>query len=1458
MQALYLRTIYLWLAGLACLLTTANGTAAGAATTQWQDVSGEVGVTLSRPYYDYRTRRFYARVSLSNLTQDAIPGPLRLAIRNPVNGWAPVNSDGTSDAGEPYFLIVSDGNAMPVGGASQVTVIFAGGRGGLSYEAIPQRLATAAPDSDGDGVPDAADQCPGTPAGNTVNADGCADSQLDSDGDGVNDALDRCPDTPGGSVVDAEGCAAAQRDSDGDGINDALDQCPGTPAGETVDARGCGDSQKDADGDGVSDAADLCPDTPAGAAVDGSGCATSQKDSDGDGINDAIDQCPGTPVGESVDATGCAASQKDGDGDGVNDALDQCPDTPAGEVVDSQGCADSQRDADGDGVNDAVDQCPNTPGGEAVDAQGCAPSQRDGDGDGVSDAVDQCPNTPPGTQVDPNGCPVSTGDDDGDGVANVDDRCPDTPAGVPVDAQGCAPQQLDGDGDGVSDALDQCPSTSAGLTVDEAGCPIPPPMPTVVIETPESLTTLGSSPVTVRGTVSNAEATLTVNGEPIVNDNGRFETAVALEEGLNNIIVRAVDALGQEAIATVTVSLDKTPPYVTIASPVDGTTVYQDRIAVTGLVNDIVRGTVAAEDAVVRVNGTLAQVSNRSYLAENITLKEGDNLIEVEASDAVGNVGRATAHVTYTPQVIRKIEMVSGQAQSARIYQPVGQPLKVRLTENGQPVTGKPVVFRVIQGDGGVSVPGDAVTRDGVVVETDQNGEAEASLTLGSRAGVGMHRVRARAVGFDGEVVFHATATYGEGNKLGVIAGNNQRGAIWQPLPSPLVVAVTDAGANLIPGAMVEFKVTAGSGKFDNGTQTYRTTTDKDGRASARFILGPEEGLDAQQVTATLVGTQATAGFSASAFAPGDPGQTSITGVVLDNQDNPLPGVTVYVDGTTRQAVTDAEGLFRIDNVPVGPVHLIADGSTTTVPGEWPSLSYNLVTVAGVENPLSSPIYLVELDVDRAVYVGLEDKEITIPEVPGFKLKVKAGSVTFPNGKKEGYLSVTPVNANKVPMPPPNGMQPQFIVTIQPHGARFDPPAELTLPNVDGHKPGAEVEMYSYDHDLEEFVTIGLGTVSRDGSVIVSNEGVGVIKAGWHCGSQPGGSGCCGGGGGGGGCPVCQKSKSGDCSNGDCEPDDAQDPGTCKKCSGGSAVPDDSEKPQGKDAKCKKCEGGSEVADKSKNGSKCSDDPNQACYTCKDGSCGNHCQGAEVTSKISKSTSKEWDSLKALIDKAFKTIPWARASISGSFEGSLEVGTECCQKCTSETSSPLPYEKLTGSGKLEGKVEVIIPGTGAIGDEEVWIGYFPFSDYYLVASWKFGVFIDGTISAGAGITYKNTHCPDDDNCFSGTLTAGGQLAGGLTGQASAGIEERDSDGKVTDSVGLGGKIEGRAVTGYSVTATKVFSGATCGEDKCEVGWDGVKLEAEIAYDINLPPLPSYSYSFQVSVTVVDAGKRPCF
>lgn len=89
----------------------------------------------------------------------------------------------------------------------------------------------AAPDSDGDGVPNRRDECPNTPRGAQVDSKGCP---LDADGDGVFDGLDKCPGTPAGVKVNADGCPL---DSDGDGIPDHLDKCPTVPAPGTAD--GC-------------------------------------------------------------------------------------------------------------------------------------------------------------------------------------------------------------------------------------------------------------------------------------------------------------------------------------------------------------------------------------------------------------------------------------------------------------------------------------------------------------------------------------------------------------------------------------------------------------------------------------------------------------------------------------------------------------------------------------------------------------------------------------------------------------------------------------------------------------------------------------------------------------------------------------------------------------------------------------------------------------------------------------------------------------------------------------------------------------------------------------------------------------------------------------------------------------------------------------------------------------------
>ncbi len=95
----------------------------------------------------------------------------------------------------------------------------------------------------------------------------------DTDGDGVQNADDVCPDTPAGAAVDAVGCSDAQVDADNDGVCDPDAESGGPSACTGIDAFPDDPTESsDNDNDGVGDHAD--------------------PDDDNDGIGDALDTQP--------------------------------------------------------------------------------------------------------------------------------------------------------------------------------------------------------------------------------------------------------------------------------------------------------------------------------------------------------------------------------------------------------------------------------------------------------------------------------------------------------------------------------------------------------------------------------------------------------------------------------------------------------------------------------------------------------------------------------------------------------------------------------------------------------------------------------------------------------------------------------------------------------------------------------------------------------------------------------------------------------------------------------------------------------------------------------------------------------------------------------------------------------------------------------------------------------------
>jgi DNA/RNA endonuclease G (NUC1)/methionine-rich copper-binding protein CopC len=298
-------------------------------------------------------------------------------------------------------------------------------------------------DDDGDGVPDATDNCP-----LAANMD-----QADNDHDGLGDACDP--------------------DDDNDGVPDVTDNCPLSANTDQADNDhdGIGDAcDSDDDNDGIPDATDNCPfianASQADTDHDGIG-DTCDPDDDGDGVPDASDNCPLTANADQTDTDHDGfgdACENDDDNDGVPDAADNCPLTanPSQADNDNDGLGDAcDNDDDNDGVPDATDNCAfvANPSQADNDHDGAGDAcDNDDDNDGVPDTADNCPFIANSGQsdIDHDGIGDSCdSDNDNDGVPNVTDNCPLTPN----------PDQLDTNGDGVGDACSQFQLPQGGVFV---------------------------------------------------------------------------------------------------------------------------------------------------------------------------------------------------------------------------------------------------------------------------------------------------------------------------------------------------------------------------------------------------------------------------------------------------------------------------------------------------------------------------------------------------------------------------------------------------------------------------------------------------------------------------------------------------------------------------------------------------------------------------------------------------------------------------------------------------------------------------------------------------------------------------------------------------------------------------------------------------------------------------------
>ncbi|HMO64977.1 MAG TPA: carboxypeptidase-like regulatory domain-containing protein, partial [Verrucomicrobiota bacterium] len=410
-------------------------------------------------------------------------------------------------------------------------------------------------------------------------------------------------------------------------------------------------------------------------------------------------------------------------------------------------------------------------------------------------------------------------------------------------------------------------------------------------------------------------------------------------------------------------------------------------------------------------------------------------------------------------------------------------------------------------------------------LRTDAAGEARVWWTLGSAN----NRVCVTSPVLGNAVFFCASALPHPARQLNLGSGNNQKVETGALAPEPLRVWASD-GLNPAVAVPVTFRVVQGGGSLVPGGRDGAVlsqlpdsqlstgivvATGLTGHASVGLIAGPDGGQNVIEATFPgQFGLPVTFIVYGVARDPARPG--SFTGLILDNTSRPVGGaVCTLATGTYQLSTTsDSQGRFRFEGVPGGLGHLHVNGRTAhtlftnAVPtNSFPSLSYSVVTVANAENSLPTPVLLPRLNPANAVtYYGTNDLVLTCQGIEGLKFTIQANSMTDEHGNRvtpanPAVVSLDQVHHDDVPMPMPDGVAPPFAWTFQPGGAHFDAerPVKVEYPNMSGLAPGSIAYFLSFNHDTERFEIVASGSVTPDGSTIVTDPGSGITISGWGC-----------------------------------------------------------------------------------------------------------------------------------------------------------------------------------------------------------------------------------------------------------------------------------------------------------------------------------------------------------------------
>ncbi|HTC93758.1 MAG TPA: Ig-like domain repeat protein, partial [Terriglobales bacterium] len=426
--------------------------------------------------------------------------------------------------------------------------------------------------------------------------------------------------------------------------------------------------------------------------------------------------------------------------------------------------------------------------------------------------------------------------------------------------------------------------------------------PVITVTTPQDGLITNQATQTVQGTVTDAApVTLTINGSPAPVTSGAFSQSVTMSsDGPNTITLVATDAAGNVSTKTIHVTLDRTPPTLSIAAPSAG--------AVLGSLPVIVQGTVQDDTATtVTVDGIPATATQNAWQLSVASLPDGPHTFLVVATDAAGNSTQQTESVliaTQPPTIV------------------ITAPASGSLTRN-------------------TSIPVNGTVTSPALAGVQVNGVAAAVQPSGDGLNATFSVVSVPLNPGDNQLVATATDVLSRSGQATVLVTQDSippvielttPTSISKLHPGQFTVAVTD---NI---AVAQFVVSVNGSPLGTFTSSpYQATL------SVPSGAVPGDTVTVAVTAADTAGNTATDSRGVSVVADG-----VVVGQVLSDVTGlPLPGVNVSIIGSSQNATTDDQGRYSLP-ANDAQIFLLAQADPNSTAGPMTAVERQVAIQSGV------------------------------------------------------------------------------------------------------------------------------------------------------------------------------------------------------------------------------------------------------------------------------------------------------------------------------------------------------------------------------------------------------------------------------------------------------------------------------------------------------------------------------